>query len=200
MHGGKSLTGPAAPGFKHGKYSKVLPVRLAAHYAEASRDPELMSLRQDISLVDARIIDILKRVDTGEAGSIWREAQAAMKRFRLEQAKNHVDGIMLAITQVERLMSQGAGDYAAWAEIVELIDARRKLVESESRRLRDAHETMTTEQAMTLLAVVVDVIRRHVTDHQALNAIAAELQALGHHHGNGHAGNGHLRSLGEPDA
>jgi hypothetical protein len=186
MHGGKTPRGPASVHFKDGRYSKFLPSRLFAAYQHAAHDPELMSLRRDIALTDARIVDLLKRVDTGEAGAIWREAQAAMAKFRLEQAKNHVDGMMLAITQVERLISKGAGDYAVWGEIAELIEQRRKLVESEARRLREAHDSLTAEQAMALLAQVVATIQRHVTDRQVLAAIALEFQALGHRNGHGH--------------
>jgi hypothetical protein len=198
MHGGTSALGPGHPSFRTGRYSRFLPSRLFAAYQDAAQDPELMSLRRDIALIDARMIDILTRVDTGEAGQLWREAQAAMAKFRLEQAKGNIDAMQLALAQVDRLISTGAADYAAWHEVAELIEQRRKLCESEARRLRDAHDMMTSEQAMTLLATVVDVIKKHVADRQALNAIALELQALGHHHGNGHGGNGHL--IGAPDA
>ena len=59
MHGGKSLGGIASPNFKHGGYSKFLPVRLGDNYQEAMADPELLALRDDIALLDARVHDLM---------------------------------------------------------------------------------------------------------------------------------------------
>ena len=181
MHGGKTPRGPASVHFKSGKYSKFLPSRLFAECAAAAQDPELLSRRRDIALTEARITDILQRVDTGESGALWRAAQAAMAKFALEQARGHVEGMQLALATVQRLISSGADDYAAWQEIGALLEQRRRLCESEQRRLTLAHEVLTAEQATVLLGRVVDVISQHVRDRQALAAIALELQGLGCH-------------------
>jgi hypothetical protein len=175
-HGGKSRLGPGH--YKHvtGKYSKFLPSRMAADYAAVQKDPQLLELRDAIAAVDARIIDLLKRVDTGEAGALWQAARDAMARLRLEQAKNNIDGMLLAISQAERAISQGAGDYAAWHEIQALIEQRRKLCDSENRRVTQAHDSLNAEEAMVLLRVVVGIVQRHVTDRRILGAIAADIQ------------------------
>jgi hypothetical protein len=186
LHGGKSRLGAGASSFVHGRYSKSLPTRLAAHYEAAAHDPRLLELRDEIATVDARIIDLLQRVDRGESGALWREAQAAMTKFRQEQAKNHVEGMRLALMEAERLILEGAGDYAGWGEIQDLIEQRRKLCDSENRRLVQAHEMITSAQAMVLLSQVVAAIQRHVTDKTILAAIAHEFQGLGHYEGNGH--------------
>ncbi len=180
MHGGKSLIGPSAGGFRHGRYSKCVPVRLAAHYRDAATDPELLSLRHDLALTDARIIDLLKRVDTGEAGATWRDAQAAMARVRLAQEKGDIEGMQAALAHVEQVITRGSGDYAAWEEISGLIEQRRRLADSEHRRLTTAHEMLSAESAMSLLAQVVDTLQRHIPDKSVLGAIAADLQRLGH--------------------
>jgi hypothetical protein len=185
MHGGKTPRGPASANYKDGRHSRFLPSRMFAHYRAAEHDPELMSLRQDLALLDARIIDLLKRVDTGEAGSIWVELQAAWARLGRAQARGNVETYKLAYEDVGRLVTKGCRDTAAWREIGELIDQRRKLVESEQRRLTLAHEVLNRDQAMALLGQVVDILRRHVPDRDILNAIALDMQALGHR-GNGH--------------
>jgi hypothetical protein len=179
MHGGKSWMGPGSATFRHGRRSKFLPSRLAAAYQDAMSDPKLMELRQEIALVDARIQDLLSRVDTGEAGEVWHKAQAAMMRFEREKAKQNLDGMQLALNRLQTLITRGASDYATWHEIGEQIEQRRKLCDSEARRLHLAHDTLTADRAMVLLAVIVDTVRRHVQDRAVLGAIAADLQALG---------------------
>jgi hypothetical protein len=146
-----------------------------------------MSLRRDIALTDARIIDLLQRVDTGEAGRIWREAQAAMGRVQRAQARGQVGALEVALGTVQRLITQGAADYAAWHEVGELLEQRRRLCESEQKRVTMAHEVLTAEQALMLMAQVVDVVRKHVPDRQVLRAIALDMQALGYRNGHGQA-------------
>jgi hypothetical protein len=152
---------------------------MLANYQAAATDPKLMELRGDIATVDARIIDLLKRVDTGEAGSIWIELQSAWVRLARAQARADADTYKIAFDDVGRLVNKGGQDTAAWVEIGAMIDRRRKLVVSESRRLETMHQTLSIEKAMLLLANVVDTIRRHVLDRRVLNAIAIDVQRLG---------------------
>jgi hypothetical protein len=175
-HGGKTPIGPGLPQFKTGHRSKFLPSRMAADYYAAEHDPKLMELRSDIATVDARIIDLLKRVDTGEAGSIWAEAQAAWMRLRRAQVRGHIETYQLACEEMGRLVDTGGQDTAAWLEIGKQIELRRRLVESEQRRLTLAHEVLTADRAMVLLAEVIRILQRHVTDRRILGAIAAEMQ------------------------
>jgi hypothetical protein len=185
FHGGRTPIGPASANYKDGRYSRFLPSRMFAAYRAAGLDPELMSLRQDLALLDARIIDVVKRVDTGEAGVIWQAAQAAIVRFDREWVKKDGEGMEVALADMRRLLTQGAADYAAWQEVGSLIEQRRKLVESEQRRLTLAHEVLSRDQAMALLGQVIDILRRHIPDRGVLRAIALDVQALGHR-GNGH--------------
>ena len=178
--------GSGAGRFIHGRYSKFLPSHLAAHYKAAAHDPQLLELRRDIALTDARTIDLLQRVDTGESGAIWRQTQAAMRRFRREQALGNIDTLQQALVQVERLITRGAADHAAWREVGKLIEQRRKLCEGEQKRVTMAHEMLTSEQAMVLLTQIVAIIQRHVPDRAVLAAIAQDVQGLTHHR-NGHA-------------
>jgi hypothetical protein len=170
----------------HGRYSTFLPSRLAAAYEATAHDPDLLELRRDIALTDARLIDLLQRVDTGESGAIWRQAQAAMRRFTREQARGNIDATQRALAQVQRLITRGAADYAAWHEIGAQLEQRRRLVDSETRRLAASHDLLTAAQAMTLVAQLVAVIQRHVQDKTILSAIAADVQGLVHHR-HGHA-------------
>jgi hypothetical protein len=41
-------------------------------------------------------------------------------------------------------------------------------------------QMISAEQLTVLLGVIVEIIARHVTDRQALSAIATDLQRLGH--------------------
>jgi hypothetical protein len=77
FHGGASLIGVASPTFKHGRYSKHLPTRLAARYAEALSDPQLLELRDEIALVGTRQTELLEQLDSGLSLARLRIAQSA---------------------------------------------------------------------------------------------------------------------------
>jgi hypothetical protein len=180
VHGGKTPRGSASVHWKSGRYSRHLPTRLAAQYRLAEQDPELTNLTSDIALTDARIVDLLQRVETGEAGMVWRSAQAALQRFRVAQAKSDPDKMREHLDVLQGLIEHGASDYAAWHEIGELIEQRRKLCESEAKRLAALEQYITAEKAMALLETVVNIIRRHVHDRQALEKIAFDVGQLAH--------------------
>jgi hypothetical protein len=177
-HGGATQAGPGASRFIHGRYSKLLSARLLERFTEAQADPELLALRDEIALVDARIADVLQRVDSGESGEAWGKLRDLTQD--LEQAIRTGDQVRLVVVAagLSMIAKGGLKDDAAWREVLQLVGERRVLVESERRRWVQQRQMMTTVEAMTLLAAVVDVVRRHVPDHDALRAISAELRAL----------------------
>lgn len=177
-HGGKTPIGPGSPHFRTGSFSKFLPSRMAADFDAAMGDPELVSLRKEIATVDARIIDVLKRVDTGEAGVIWQAAQTAMGRFDRAWNDKNGEAMEAALAEIRRVITQGRSDWAAWKVVVgELIESKRKLIDTEQRRVTLAHESLTADRAMMMMAQVVRILQKHVTDRQILGAIAADMQA-----------------------
>jgi len=174
LHGGKSLAGWAHPNARTGRYIKSMPARLDERYRASLDDPELLALREEIALVDARIHDLLARVETGESGALWR----ALKK-ELDQLDTDPDVPALAKLQtVQAMIAQGVADYDAWAEVDRWVERRRRLAESERKRLVEAQQIITTEQAMALLGAVVEVIHEHVHDRATLAAISQDVRRL----------------------
>ena len=54
--------------------------RLAARYEESLRDGDVLSLVSEVALTDARLEDLLRRVDSGESGKVWEQ----LKQVRTE--------------------------------------------------------------------------------------------------------------------
>jgi hypothetical protein len=178
MHGGRTLIGLAAPRLKTGRYSKFLPTRLAAHYERAAHDPERLALRHELAVVDVRIKDLLNRVDTGEAGGLWHHARAAWQTFKHAQAQDRPLMQARAAVELDGLLDQAVGDDAAWDDILQLIEQRRKLVESAAKRLVAMQQMMTKEQAMLWLGTLVAILKRHIADRATLQKISLDLSAF----------------------
>jgi len=178
FHGGKSLSGIASPSYKHGRYSKYLPTHLIDRYQEAVTDPELLALRDEIALVDVRLSELLQRISTGETASLWDQLKAVYVEMQEALAAQDTAIFREAFTKLGGIIQQGGNNDDVWAAIGRQLEQRRKLVESERKRLVEMQQVITAEQAMTLLTAVVDVIRQNVTDRNTLAAISAAIKQL----------------------
>lgn len=178
MHGGKSLKGVASPSYKHGKYSTYMPERLRERYQEAIADPALLELDHEIALVDSRLADLLQRVDTGEAGKLWKEARKANDDIQRALNTDDYGGMLDASKDLERLIGTALMDYDAWGEIHGILDQRRKLVESQRKRLIENQQILTTDQVMVFVTAVLDSVKRNVPDKSQLNAISMDITRL----------------------
>lgn len=138
VHGGATPKGVASPNFRHGRYSKSMPEHLASRYAEALTDSRLLELRDEISLVDVRMADLLAKLD--------------------EEVK--------------------PDDSEVWKEILSTVEVRRNLVESERKRLVEMSATLTIKEGMAMIAAVVALVRQHVTDPRAIQAISTGIDKL----------------------
>lgn len=177
-HGGKTPVGAAASQFKTGRYSKYLPARLAGRYEESSADTELLALREEVSLVDTRLADLLKRVDTNEAGYWWKELQRVYREYRVAERKADLPEMIARLREWGDIIQAGINDYAAWNEIQNTLEQRRKLVESERKRLIEMQMVITSERAMLLISALVGIVQNHVTDDRTLKAISADVGKL----------------------
>lgn len=179
-HGGATPRGVALPQFKTGRYSKALPDRLAARYEEAASDPNLLALREDIALLDSRLEDVLKRADTGEAGRLWSRLRELKGCVAEAQSRGDVAEREARLAEMLAVIDEGAADWAIWAEVLKLLEARRKLVESERGRLVQMHQILTAEEAMALMAGVVAVVKEEIHDLEILGRISSGIDRLLH--------------------
>jgi hypothetical protein len=135
LHGGRSSRGLAAPAWKDGRHSKVLPVGLTAAYERSREDPELVGLRDELALVDVRINELLERLDADDPSAVWREVYAAIER-------------------------------------------RRRLADTERKRVELLQAVLPVEQAMAFVGMLAASVKRHVKDRAILQAISNDIEAV----------------------
>ena len=122
VHGGATPGGIAAGSWKNGKYSAYLPGYLGESYQTARSDPDLLALRDEIAVIDARLIDLLKKVDSGESGAIWGALQAAHGDLMMAKRKGDNPAAAAALNQIANLIEKGASDIEIWGDIGRQID------------------------------------------------------------------------------
>lgn len=177
-HGGASLKGIAAPNYQGKGFSRHLPALMKDLYDESYHDPELLSTRKDAALLDARIAVLLSRVDTGEAGKAWKDARGSFADLQEAFANRDAGKISRALTDLDSVLGRGLSDYTAWNELQSCLDQRRRLVESERKRLIEAQQVVTVEESMLLVSALLESVRRVVTDRKQLSAVQDEFIRL----------------------
>lgn len=178
IHGGKSLIGMAQPQFKHGRHSAYLPIDLNRRYRAGMRDPDLLSLKAEVVLVDTRLDALLTTLAEGSGAERWEALTDAWGDFMGAYRGQDPAAMATCLSRLDGLIKGQPSDRETWRDIISLTEQRRKLVESEQKHLIAMQQTLTTEEAMGLLATVVDTVRRHVTDRAALSAISADIGRL----------------------
>lgn len=178
MHGGKTPAGIASPHLKHGRYSQHLPAKLLDRYQQGLSDEELLDLRHEVALVDARIAELLGQIEKGDLGARWLELQAAFDNLRLATQKHDLGAGREAFEKIGGLINGGANDYLVWAQITAFLEQRRRLVDTERRQLGVMQQMITTAQAMVLITALADIVRKHVADSDVLSRIQTDLTRL----------------------
>ena len=170
--------GLANPNFKTGRYSTALPTRMLERYQEAATDPALLSLREEIQITDARLADVLTRVDTGESGLLWTQARDIWREMRKQTTAGNTTEALALSLDLDEILGRGVADWSAWSEIAKLLAQRKALVESERKALLDAHNAMTIDQGMVMVEALIQAVRAHVKDPAALAGISADLSRI----------------------
>jgi len=174
IHGGATPRGIASPHFVHGKYSQDLPPQLLLRYLEARDDPELLSLRDDVAVLEALIKEKFAQIRDGETGPDWTAV--------LNQFEDLVDNFQTwdwtkqeqALRELGALLTDRRNEAVVLDEILGLMDQKARLAMAEHKRLVRLQQTMTVEQALTLASILADIVRRNVKDPEALRIIQAE--------------------------
>ncbi len=181
-HGGTQPTGMASPSYVNGsrcnKY-RDLPSRIAGQYIEAQQDPDLLSTRNDIALCDARLADLIRRVDDGGGSAIWEALRKTDESMKEALQADDKAGFQKCLRSMHLTIKRGAADYAVWADIMDTIERRRKLSETEHKRLVAMQQMITGEQALVMVGIITGMIKagaeKHINDTRDRQAFLSEM-------------------------
>lgn len=198
LHGGRSPSGIAHYNWKHGMYSGALKgLSLATHYDHARKNPAIVQNIEQIALVDARVFDLFDQLKAGESQSAWQRVREATERLddaygTLREAQrtkdiaammSSLDAIGTATEALRAATEAGTQGLATWDAITAQIYLRKKLVDSESRRQKDAQEMLSKERVMAIVGLVAQSVYRHVDNVQQRQGIVNDLRVLIAGHG-----------------
>jgi hypothetical protein len=151
---------------------------MAATYEKGVHDRELLNMREDVALLDARVGDLLSRADTGEAGKIWTLALTAYQEMQVAIRQNDTVKGAEANTHLGALLRKGQSDYRTWEEVGRALEQKRKLIESEQKRQAQEKFLVPITELGLVVQALAAAVRTHVRDVEALRAINADWHQL----------------------
>lgn len=161
MHGGTSRIGPLNENYKHGLYSAYLPARFGELF-KALEGRDLLDLTEDIKLLHTRLMDVAKRVDSGESGEKWKAALSAFERMLEADDDAHR---LAATATLNEILKSGASDWAAWDKIEELVVKKTKVVESQRKRAVENQEMLTAQTVREMMRAIMEGLKSSVNEH-----------------------------------
>ncbi len=174
LHGGKSLKGPASATYRGKGYSKYFPSKkLGEIFARSLEDPDLTRLKKDLAIVETRLVELIQSLSSEQSGTLWK--QIRKKHRNLKRSKPNSAKAAKLHNEIGDLIQRGSSDHFIWTEIGQQIELRRRLLDSETKRVLAAHQAMTAEEVRMLIDAVANLIRDHVKDRQTLQKISEGL-------------------------
>jgi len=177
-HGGLTPAGADSPHFKHGGRTRHMPKRIAELAAEADNDTELLNIRADIVLLETRIRELFATLGDKHSGELWDATKKAYDLLQKAKRSGKQSQIDEAEFQLNATITAGYNDSQAWRELRALAQEKAVLSKEERLRLKETQQTMTYQQANTLLAAVAAAVHRWVSDKEERAGLSAAIYAL----------------------
>lgn len=170
-HGGKNSGRP----IKTGAYSKYKLNRLAAAYDAALNDPELLSLRDDVAVAGVLTAEAIEKYDAQEG---CRMCRVALGHFQKWAGAEDENARKKALSDLLAALRAGAEGYGAKEEAVSMQEHKRKLSETEAKRLGLLQQYVTAKELMVLFAQVAVAIRETVSNQTERARLVQRIDGL----------------------
>jgi hypothetical protein len=142
----------------------VLPKDLARKYEIIFSDSELVSLKTDIAFIEARIQQVTERISKEqESRGIIKTVKRMFDAIAGDVKKGQVS-LLTALSDLRVVINKRYDNIVMWEEVYQLTEQKRKLVETEARRMKDLQAYLTAEQALALVGSLVSLAREFVPD------------------------------------
>jgi hypothetical protein len=178
LHGGASLCGTDHPGYKHGRYSRVLPRGLRGAYERAASDAELLSLKDDIALIEARQCQLLRRLGDNPPPPYAEMLKVLDTLERSDDPAEREAGLAELREMLVSGRESARVEESVWSELSALIDQKTRTAKAEWRRTAELGGVVTVEQAMVFVKSLLAAARECVTDQGTLRRLNARVLDL----------------------
>ena len=170
LHGGMSTGRPLI----HGRRSKFLPRRLAERVEEGISDPNLISVLEDVALIDALISEECENLGEDKPAELWTEATELFQTYDRLRAGSVEERAKAAGAYIglKAILEKGEGLYRRIGRIMTMAEKKRKLSETEMKRLVHLKQFVSVVELAVFAAKLQALISETVKDKKERDALA----------------------------
>lgn len=158
IHGGSTPKATASPHWKGAGKSGYLPEELGDRMDEFLKDPSIVSVREDLALANVRLTQLMQEVEVGANADRWLKIQEIMPDLMEAFEKNKPKDLRRLLNKLETLVHEGAESEERWEDISNWINQRRKLSQTETKRLKQGTDTLTYEEVRQVLDIITHTV------------------------------------------
>ncbi len=179
-HGGMALpAGPNHPSWIHGRYSKVTPPYMTEIYEASRKDEKLLSVREEIALHDAMIVEFVSRLQKlGPSSKLWAELKENQKNLNAARAAKDTGTMAKLLQRQDGVIERGSAIGELWDDTMKTCQSKRKLTASESKMERDNRMVLSQERVTFILVSMATIVRNNVSNPTELRQIAFDFSLL----------------------
>jgi len=163
---------------------KKLPAHLRESFLTSISDPEILSVRSELGLVDSRVVELIERITTGESQSLLTTIINMVQVIRAEakRAAPDVGKIADDADALDVFLQSRANDESAWTDIRETIESRRRLTDTERKLLEMKQANVDAKQLNAIITLLLQSIATHVLPldggRTAVNMVSGDIRKL----------------------
>lgn len=163
---------------KKTRYGESLPKKFLDHYITAETDPNLLSLRPEVAIVQAYVFKLIDRLHSKESDAVWELLSTKWADFNAAHAAGEAAEAAEALSAIGRLITKGLGQAQQIRELMKQIDHKAALSRAEIARQKDLQTMISAEQAMALVQGVSIAVAECVVDPAVRRAIGDRFAKL----------------------
>ncbi len=165
LHGGRSISGTATINWKDGRYAKYLPTDLLHRYKAHRRDRRANDLQDEIGLLTAHIDQLLQQAHSKGSVDACATNQKIIKELQKAIEANDKHLIVEVTTRLNAAINDGMERSAVWDKIVDRLESRRRLVDTQRKYEIDMGRMLPVEQAMQFMTTLATIVRQACESH-----------------------------------
>jgi hypothetical protein len=170
-HGGMVLKGPAHPSYKHGRYSKYVPQHLGRMIDDMAGDPNRLDQTEQMAILDAMLVETLKDFAAGGGGRVWDELTKLKQDYDRAGYRKDAQTQVGIIREVWAIVEGAQAKWMASKEAREIIGDRRKVTESERKRMQEEKQMIPLDQVAMAMSQIGKSILANVTSDKERQAV-----------------------------
>lgn len=181
VHGGATPTGSNSATWKGGStrwWREQGLTQLANRFEATLNDPKLVDLRQEAAILDVMYQDEVMRWARGASDEAWPEVQTEISGLNEALASQDIPKARRHMTRIAELGATGADRAKAQVMVLDLIERKRRLVESYFRGILVTSKVYTEQQIVAMVGALTSAIRNEVQDPTSLARIFSAFDTL----------------------